>query len=149
MAGDLITRLVYARKLPVFGKLAYYGLKLFGLEVPRPVPVGEALEIAHSGVGIVIHSKAEIGRRVKIYPGVTLGRADVHRPASESKFEKIVIEDDVVLGAGCKVLCQTGVLRVRRGTVVGANAVLLNSTGENEIWAGIPAKKIGMREPKV
>jgi len=29
---------------------------------------------------------------------------------------------------------------------VGANAVLLQSTGENEIWAGIPAKCVGKRE---
>jgi len=35
---------------------------------------------------------------------------------------------------------------VRRGTVVGANAVLLQSTGENEIWAGVPARCIGQRE---
>ena len=100
MAQDLITRLVYTRNSAIFGKLAYYGLKLFGLEVPRSVPVGEGLEIVHSGVGIVIHSKTQIGNGVKIYPGVTLGRADIHRSASESRFEKIVIEDDVVLGAG-------------------------------------------------
>jgi len=29
---------------------------------------------------------------------------------------------------------------------VGANAVLIDSTGENEIWAGIPARKVGLRE---
>jgi len=36
-------------------------------------------------------------------------------------------------------------LRVGRGTVVGANAVLLESTGENELWAGVPARKVGLR----
>jgi serine O-acetyltransferase len=30
--------------------------------------------------------------------------------------------------------------------VIGANAVLLNSTGENEIWAGVPAQRIGFRD---
>lgn len=149
MSRDLTTRLVYARKSPLFGRMAYYLLKLLGVEFPRSVPVGEGLEIAHGGFGIVIHSKAEIGDRVKIYPGVTVGRADIHRSADQSSFEKIVIEGNVVLGAGCKVLCQEGVLRVRRGAVIGANAVLLDSTGENEIWAGIPAQKVGMREPPV
>jgi len=43
-------------------------------------------------------------------------------------------------------LCKSGTLRVRQSTVVGANSVLLTSTGENEIWAGIPAKRIGERE---
>jgi serine O-acetyltransferase len=44
------------------------------------------------------------------------------------------------------VLCKEGVLRVGRGTVLGANAVLLESTGEGEVWAGLPAKKAGPRE---
>ena len=37
-------------------------------------------------------------------------------------------------------------LVVGEGTVIGANAVLTQSTGDWEIWAGIPAKKIGLRE---
>jgi serine O-acetyltransferase len=81
-----------------------------------------------------------------MYPGVNLGRADVHLPFEISKFEAIAIEDDVILAPGSKVLCKEGVLYVRRGTVIGANAVLLESTGENEIWAGVPAKCIGIRD---
>jgi serine O-acetyltransferase len=45
------------------------------------------------------------------------------------------------------VLGKAGVLQVGRGTVVAANAVLLNSTGEAEIWAGVPARRVGMRPP--
>jgi serine O-acetyltransferase len=146
MGRDLPTRLVYARKWPLFGRLAYYALKLLGVEIPPPVPVGSDFELAHGGVGVVIHSRAVIGERVKIYPGVTLGRADIHLPMERSKFEGIVIEDDVILAPGAKVLCKEGTLRVGRGTVVGANAVLLQSTGENEIWAGVPARCIGRRE---
>jgi serine O-acetyltransferase len=146
MRRDLPTRLVYARKWPLFGRLAYLALKLLGVEIPPPVPVGSEFELAHGGVGVVIHSRAVIGERVKIYPGVTLGRADIHLPMERSKFEGIVIEDDVILAPGAKVLCKEGTLRVRRGTVVGANAVLLQSTGENEIWAGVPARCIGRRD---
>lgn len=146
MARDLPTRLVYARNWPLIGRLAYYALKLLGVEIPRSVPIGEGFELAHGGVGVVIHSRAVIGARVKIYPGVTLGRADIHLPMERSKFTGIVIEDDVILSPGAKVLCKEGTLRVARGTVVGANAVLLQSTGENEIWAGVPARCIGQRE---
>ena len=39
-----------------------------------------------------------------------------------------------------------GKLVVGKGTIIGANAVLTQSTGENEIWAGIPAKLIGKRQ---
>jgi serine O-acetyltransferase len=142
---DFYTTLVYARRWPVVGQLAYYLLKLLGIEFPVSVPVGEGLELAHGGFGVVIHPHTVIGKRVKIYPGVGLGRADIYRKASESHFEGIVIEDDVILSPGAKVLCKEGVLRVGRGTVVGANAVLLESTGENQIWAGIPAKCVGRR----
>jgi len=134
------------RSWPILGRGAYYALKALGVELPRSVPIGDDLEIAHGGFGIVIHSKAEIGNRVKIYPGVSLGRADIHKPISESKFGGIVIEDDVILSPGSKVICKSGVLRVGSGTVLGANAVLLQSTGENEIWAGIPARCVGKRE---
>ena len=146
MARDLPTSLVYARSWPIFGPLAYYALKLLGVELPRSVPVGQDFELAHGGVGVVIHSRAKIGDRVKIYPGVTLGRSDIHRPMDDSRFEGIVIEDDVILSPGAKILCKEGVLRVRRGTVVGANAVLRQSTGEEEVWAGVSARCVGMRE---
>jgi len=143
---DLYTALVYARKRFIVGSLAYYALKLLGAEIPREVPVGEGFEMAHGGFGVVIHSRAEIGKRVKIYPGVTIGRADIYRPAGNSLFVGVVIEDDVILCPGAKVLCKEGVLRVRRGSVIGANAVLLESTGEEEIWAGVPARCIGKRD---
>jgi serine O-acetyltransferase len=146
MARDLPTRLVYARQSRLFGRLAYYALKLLGVELPRSVPVGEDFELAHGGVGVVIHSSSVIGAHVKIYPGVTLGRADIHLPMERSKFERIVIDDQVILAPGAKVLCKEGTLRVGRRTVVGANAVLLQSTGENEIWAGVPARCLGQRE---
>ena len=93
----------------------------------------------------MIHPNTIIGKRVKIYPGVTLGRADIYRSVEQSKFEGIVVEDDAILCPGAKILCKQGVLRVGRGSVVGANAVLLESTGDNEIWAGMPAKCVGMR----
>jgi serine O-acetyltransferase len=138
--------LVYSREKPVFGKLAYFVLKLVGVEIPLSVQIGPGFLLHHGGMGVVIHPKTVIGARVGIYPGVTLGRADVYRPASQSAFESIIVEDDVILGAGAKVLCEKGVLLIGRGTVLGANAVLLGSTAENEIWAGIPARCVGKRE---
>lgn len=138
--------LVSARRLPLIGILAYYALKLLGVEIPRSVRIGPGFDLVHGGVGVVIHPRTLIGSSVKIYPGVTLGRADVHLPASQSKFEGIEIGDEAILAPGSKVLCKEGVLHVGRGTVLGANAVLLESTGEGETWAGLPARKVGQRE---
>jgi serine O-acetyltransferase len=142
---DFYTRLVYARQLPIIGKLSYYLLKLLGSEIPMSVEIGEGFLLEHGGHGVVIHSKAKIGKGVHVYQGVTIGRADIFQPMEKSKFEGILIEDDVILCPGCKILCKEGVLKVGAGTVVGANAVLLESTGENEIWAGSPARCVGRR----
>jgi serine O-acetyltransferase len=143
---DRYTRLLYARHHPILGNLAYFLLKLLGIEVPRSVRIGKDVTFEHGGFGVVIHPNSEIGDRVKIYPGVTLGRADIYRPIEDSTFQGIEIEDDVILAPGAKVLGKEGILRVGRGTVVGANAVLLESTGPNQIWAGIPAKCVGSRD---
>jgi len=145
VAKDLITTLVYLREKWFIGRIAYYLLKLLGIEIPVQVEIGDGLEIAHGGFGIVIHPSVKIGDRVKIYPGVTLGRADIYQSMAVSDFKGILIEDDVILSPGCKVLGKSGYLRLGQGSVVGANAVLLRATGDWEIWAGIPAKKIGER----
>jgi serine O-acetyltransferase len=146
MPRDFHTSLVYARNWPILGKLAYYLLKLLGAEIPRSVQIGEGFQLEHGGFGVVIHSKTRIGRRVKVYPGVTVGRADIYRPMNASRFEGVVIEDEAILCPGAKVLCKEGVLIVGKGTVIGANAVLLQSTGEGELWAGMPAHCVGKRD---
>ena len=65
--------------------------------------------------GIVIHSLTLIGRRVTIMQQVTLGgrRLGVN--------EAPIIEDDVYIGAGAKIL---GKVRVGSHAVIGANAVI-------------------------
>ena len=146
MSRDIYSTLVYARTKPIIGRLAYYMLKILGVEIPRSVQIGQDIELVHGGFGVVIHSCTVIGDRVKIYPGATVGRADIYLPIEKSRFEGVVIEDDVILCPGCKVLCRQGVMRLGRGSVVGANAVLLNSTGENEIWAGVPACLVSRRD---
>lgn len=142
---DVFTRLVYARRWPIVGRLAYLVLKMLGVEIPLAVKVGVDFLLVHGAFGLVVHPNTVIHDRVKIYPGVTIGRADIYQAIEDSRFESVVIEDDVILSPGSKVLCKEGVLRVGRGSVIGANAVLLESTGEREIWAGIPAKCIGVR----
>jgi serine O-acetyltransferase len=146
MKPDFYSRLVYARKTPLFGKLAYFMLKLLGIELPRSVIIGADLELPHGGFGVVVHSATVIGARVKIYPGVTMGRADIYRPIEQSRFQGIIVEDDCILCPGAKILCNEGILTVGKGSVVGANSVLLQSTGENEIWAGMPARCVGTRD---
>lgn len=65
--------------------------------------------------GIVIHPQAVIGRRVTVMQQAAIGNKD--RSASVAP----IIDDDVYVGAGARVL---GDVRIGRGAVIGANAVV-------------------------
>lgn len=63
------------------------------------------------------------------------------RPPDRRKLG-VIIGDGVWLGAGCVVL--PGV-SIGEGSVIGANSVVITNVPAFEIWAGLPAKKIGER----
>ncbi|OIQ65010.1 serine acetyltransferase [mine drainage metagenome] len=65
--------------------------------------------------GIIIHSRTVIGQGVTIMQQVTLGGG---RPGVNAAP---IIEDDVYIGAGAKVL---GNVRIGRHAVIGANSVI-------------------------
>lgn len=70
--------------------------------------------------GIIIERGVVIGRRVTVMHQVTLGRKEgVTGPGDGSGVP--VVEDNVFIGAGAKVL---GRIRVGRGATIGANAVV-------------------------
>lgn len=116
-----------------------------GLSIPVTVEIDKSVNFVHNAYGTVIHPRTIIHKNVKIYQGVTLGRADIYNDITKSKMDCIIVEEGAIICAGAKVLCKSGKLIVGKNTVVGANSVLTCSTGENEIWGGIPAKKIGER----
>lgn len=65
--------------------------------------------------GIFIHRNAVIGSRVTVMQQVTIGNKHPSDPGAP------VIEDNVCIGAGAKIL---GALRIGHGATVGANAVV-------------------------
>jgi serine O-acetyltransferase len=97
-------------------------------------------------LGTVIHSKVTIEDDVMIMSNATIGRSDVWIPLKESKFEGIVLKKGSIICTGAKILCKNVVLTVGENTIIGANAVLTCSTGNDEVWVGIPAKKIKTRD---
>ncbi|WP_140416483.1 serine O-acetyltransferase [Arthrobacter globiformis] len=139
---SLISRLIDLRRHRVLGRVAKEALALYGVEFPAAVEVGTGLKVLHRGFGTVVHPSTRIGNNVTLFHGVTIGRGDPWVDGTESLARGVVIEDDVVLCAGAKIICINGVITVGRGTIVGANAVLTRSTGRNEVWAGVPARRI-------
>ena len=80
---------------------------------------------------------------MRIYHGVTIGRGDAHIKSGDLKG--FIIRKGAIICAGAKIIGTKGTLVIGENAIVGANAVVLSSIGDNEIWAGIPARKIGIR----
>lgn len=138
-----IRLLIKLSRIPLIGIVFRIILLFLGLDIPREVELGKNVVFEHYGIGVIIHPKTKIDDNVRIYPNVTIGRADVHIKSQEMKG--FHIQKNVIIGTGAKVLCKKGVLKIGENTIIAANSVLLESTGENEIWGGIPARKIGIR----
>jgi len=137
-------RLIFAQRNRLFGRLIRQFLKLRGIDIQaRSLQPGTGLILRHSG-NVVVHGMTKIGRNVMLHQGVTVGRSDIWREPDPT-FDGFVLEDNVILGANAVVTSSKGQLVVGEGTVVGANSVLTRSTGRWEIWAGVPAVKIGER----
>lgn len=119
--------------------------KLQGCELPPPCNIGKNVRFPHGLKGIVIHPNTIIGDEVTIFHQVTCGRGDmfnIDKRVKESKFDGIIFKKGAVLCVGAKVICNRGILIVGENTVIGANAVLTKSTGDDEVWEGVLAKYI-------
>ena len=92
-------------------------------------------------VTINIHAEVKIGDRVCINDGVEILTAshDVGDPQWKEVKANILIEDYVWIGTGAMIL--PGV-RIGRGAVIGARAVVSKSIEAGEIVVGNPAKSL-------
>jgi serine O-acetyltransferase len=126
--------------------LAFRSLWRRGVEIPVRVPFGPGLRLAHGAFGLVVHESTVIGANVRVYQGVTIGRADQYLTRAQLRpGGGVVVGDGVILGSGCKVLFKSGqTLHIEEGAVIGANAVVLTSVPAGEIWAGAPAKRVSI-----
>ncbi|HEY8977945.1 MAG TPA: serine acetyltransferase [Burkholderiaceae bacterium] len=106
---------------------------VFGIEVPATLEIGPGLIIAHTQ-GTVLGG-ASIGSNVTIFHQVTLGARTAD--FGYTLALRPVVEDDVTLTVGAKVL---GPVRLGRGCVVGANAVVLDDVPPGALAVGVPAR---------
>ena len=91
-------------------------------------------------MGVVLGGRATVGSRCHIGAGAVL--AGVIEPASATP---VIVEDDVLIGANAVVL--EGV-RIGRGAVVAAGAVVVSDVPENVVVAGCPARVIKEKDER-
>jgi serine O-acetyltransferase len=113
--------------------LSHFARWLTGIEIHPAAVIGRRLFIDH-GMGVVIGETARIGDDVTLYHGVTLGGTTWKREQRHP-----VLGDDVVVGAGAKVL---GPIEVATGSRIGSNAVVIKDVPENSVVVGVPGRVV-------
>ena len=129
------SHLLYKEGVPYLPRaLSEYAHTRTGIDIHPGAQIGESFFIDH-GTGVVIGESSEIGDRVKIYQGVTLGALSVRRSLSGRKRHP-TIENDVVIYAGATVL--GGQTVIGQGSVIGGNLWIINSIPAGSTVIGEP-----------
>lgn len=123
----------YKHKIPLIPRLMKaITFIIFNSVIPYSTEIGEKSKLAYGGIGVVIHSKAKIGRKVIIGQNVTIGR-------SLDPQDIPTIGDNVYISAGARII---GDISIGDNVIIGANAVVNKDVPDNCIVAGVPARII-------
>jgi serine O-acetyltransferase len=98
-----------------------------GIDIHPGAQIAGSFFIDH-GTGVVIGETTTIGRRVRLYQGVTLGARGFPTDDQGNPLKSLprhpIVEDDVVIYAGATIL---GRITIGRGATIGGNVWLTRS----------------------
>jgi serine O-acetyltransferase len=110
-----------------------------GIDIHPGATVGESFFIDH-GTGVVIGETTDIGKRVKVYQGVTLGALSTKGGQSwRGRKRHPTIEDDVTIYGGAIIL--GGETVIGRGSTIGGTVFLTTSVP--------PGSMVSMKQPEL
>ena len=122
---------LYRLGVPILPKLLYIVNRIvFAVVLPPSVKVGRGVVFAYQGLGVVVHAQAELGDNVYVGPQVIIGGRSGEKAVP-------IIEADVVLGAGSRIL---GPVKIGKGATVAAAALVIKDVAAGQTVAGVPAK---------
>ncbi len=107
-----------------------------GIWIAPGTQIGPGLYINHVG-GIVVNSRAKIGRNCNLSHGVTLGQANRGNSVGSP-----ILGDNVFVGPGAKVI---GAVEVGDNAAIGANSVVTKDVPARAVVVGAPAKIISYK----
>lgn len=129
---------LWNKKLHLLARItAHFSRFITGIEIHPGAVIGKRFFIDH-GMGIVIGETSEIGDDVSLYHGVTLGGTTWNKGKRHP-----TIEDNVVIGAGAKIL---GPITVSQCARIGCNAVVVKDVPEGATVVGVPGHVIVKRD---
>ena len=102
---------------------------LFAARIPAQASIDPTVHFSHNALAVVVTRGAQIGPRCMIGMHVLLGS---RWPIAGGP----ILEEDVVVHAGAKII---GPVRIGRGSVIGANAVVLCDIPPFSLAVGVPA----------
>ncbi len=133
---------LYAQKVPLISRImSEFAHSVTGIDIHPGATIGESFFIDH-GTGVVIGETTRIGKRVRIYQGVTLGALSLSKDeVSKLRTEKRhpTLEDDVIVYSGATIL--------GGDTVIGARSVIGGS-----VWVTTsvpPDSKVFTKKPEL
>ncbi len=129
-----VAHALWEAELPLVPRtIAYASRAVTGVEIHPAAQIGTEFFIDH-GSGVVIGETTEIGDRVTLYQGVTLGGTGFARGKRHP-----TLEDDVTVGSGAKLL---GPVTVGRNAKVGANTVVIEDVPPHTTVVGNPGHPV-------
>jgi serine O-acetyltransferase len=120
--------------------LAYLSRTVTGVEIHPGAQIGSDFFIDH-GSGVVIGETSEIGDRVTLYQGVTLGGTGFQRGKRHP-----TVGDNVTIGSGAKLL---GPVEVGHGAKIGANTVVVEDVPAQATVVGNPGHTVKVEGQRV
>ena len=135
-----IAHQLHIKKVPMLPRImTEYAHSITGIDIHPGANIGESFFIDH-GTGVVVGETTDIGRRVRLYQGVTIGALSVSKEEVERlRHEKRhpMIEDDVIVYSGATILGGKTVIGAR--SVIGGNVWITESVP--------PDTKIFLKKP--
>jgi serine O-acetyltransferase len=131
---------LFHQQIPLIPRImTEYAHSHTGIDIHPGAHIGASFFIDH-GTGVVVGETTEIGNRVRLYQGVTIGALSLPKDARErfrTKKRHPTIEDDVIIYAGATILGGDTVIGAR--SVIGGNVWLTESVP--------PDTKVFLKEP--
>lgn len=127
-----ISRWLFLHHIPFLPKIITLLIFLiYNSKIPYKAKIGKGTYCGYGGIGVVIHSDAEIGSNCMIGQHVTIGGGNSKYPGVPKIGNNVYISHGAIVFGG---------ITIGNNVTIGANAVVTKPVPDNAVVAGVPAK---------